>query len=51
MTKNEQQPKQYVYTEKGARIHSTKPGDPYTRPVKKSILKQYVKAGFITEAE
>ena len=44
--------KQYVYTEKGAAAapsHGAKAGDPYERPVSKSILRQYVRAGFITE--
>ena len=46
--------KQYIYTEKGAaimarRFPGIKAGDPYNRPVSKSILRQYVKAGFITE--
>ena len=44
--------KQYIYTAKGAaaaKSHGAKPGDPYTRPVSKSILRQYVKAGFIAE--
>lgn len=46
--------KQYVYTEKGAaaaKSHGAKAGDPYNRPVSKSTLKQYVKAGFIAEAK
>lgn len=46
--------KQYIYTEKGAtimakRFPGIKAGDIYDRPVKKSILRQYVKAGFIAE--
>lgn len=48
--------KQYVYTEKGAaimaqRFPGIKAGDTYDRPVSKSTLKQYVKAGFIAEAK
>jgi len=48
--------KQYVYTEKGAaamakRFPNVKAGDIYDRPVRKSILRQYVKAGFIAEAK
>ena len=50
------QPKQYIYTEKGAaamakRFPGVKAGDIYDHPVSKSILKQYVKAGFIAEAK
>lgn len=46
--------KQYIYTEKGAaamarRFPGVKAGDTYDRPVSKSILRQYVKAGFIAE--
>lgn len=46
--------KQYIYTEKGAAAansHGAKAGDPYTRPVSKSIIRQYIKAGFIAEAK
>ena len=49
--KQDQTPR-YIYTEKGAaaaKSHGAKAGDPYNRPVSKSILRQYVKAGFITE--
>lgn len=46
-----EQPSRYVYTEKGAKIHGTKPGDPYTRTVSKTAIKQYLKAGFIAKAE
>ena len=46
--------KQYIYTEKGAaaaKSHGAKAGDPYERPVSKSILRQYVKAGYIAEVK
>ena len=51
-----EEPKRYVYTEKGAaimakRFPGIKAGDTYDRPVSKSILKQYVKAGFIAEVK
>lgn len=49
----DEQPKRYVYTEKGAAAAKvpTKAGDTYDRPVSKTTLKQYVKAGFIAEAK
>ena len=50
----QEQTKRYVYTEKGAaaaKSHGAKAGDPYDRPVSKSILKQYARAGFIAPAE
>lgn len=52
----EEQPKRYVYTEKGAaavawRFPGVKAGDTYNRPVSKSCLRQYVKTGFIAEAK
>lgn len=48
----DEQPKRYVFTEKGAAAKGSgaKAGDIYDRPVSKSILKQYVRAGFIAEA-
>ena len=48
-----EQPKRYVFTEKGAAAKGSgaKAGDIYDRPVSKSILKQYVRAGFIAEAK
>ena len=48
----EEQPKRYVFTGKGAAAKGSgaKAGDIYDRPVSKSILKQYVRAGFIAEA-
>ena len=51
MSKTEQQAKRYVYTEKGAQVHGTKAGDPYTRTVSKAALRQYLKAGYITEVQ
>lgn len=53
-TTTQEQPKRYIYTEKGASkapSHHAKAGDPYNRPVSKSILRQYLKAGFIEEAK
>lgn len=52
--KQEQTTTRYIYTEKGAaaaKSHGAKAGDPYERPVTKSILKQYLKAGFIAEVK
>lgn len=54
MKKQEQTTTRYIYTEKGAaaaKSHGAKAGDPYERPVTKSILKQYLKAGFIAEVK
>lgn len=50
-----EEPKRYVYTEKGAaaqawRFPGIKAGDPYDRPVSKSCLKSYIKNGFIAVA-
>lgn len=54
--KQEQTATRYIYTEKGAAIMANrfpgiKAGDTYDRPITKSILKQYLKAGFIAEAK
>lgn len=47
-----EQPKRYVFTEKGAASwgRGVQAGDIYDRPVRKSVLKQYIRAGFIAEA-
>lgn len=46
----------YILTEKGAdsfRRFGTpaQAGDPYTRKVREDVLRQYIRDGFITEAE
>lgn len=55
-TTPDEQPKRYVYTEKGAaamawRFPGIKAGDIYDRPVPKGTLKSYVRMGYIAEAE
>lgn len=54
-TEPDEQPKRYVYTERGAaaqawRFPCIKAGDTYDRPVNKSCLKSYVRMGYIAEA-
>lgn len=46
--------KQFILTEQGADSFRrfgipAQAGDPYTRNVRESVLKQYIRAGFITE--
>lgn len=48
--------KKFVLTEKGADAFQrfgtpAQAGDPYTRDVLPHVLKQYVRAGFITESK
>lgn len=52
MKESGEQPKRYVFTEKGAASwgRGVQAGDIYDRPVRKSVLKQYIRAGFIAEA-